>query len=283
MGVNPWKSLLQLFQDKIHNQHADLSNKEAVQWGIKLEPIVADEFERVTGKKVRIDNKIRVHPQYEYFCANLDRVVIGENAVLECKTTHALKAKEWENGNVPYMYYLQVQWQLFVSGFSKGYIACLIGGQHFVWQEIKKDNELISNMEEAANRFWNMHIIPQIPPKAKAKDNEFLQPSTGNGQLINLDDRIDKLIEELYTAKSAINCYEGTKKEIEAQIKQELGGCTLGETDNYFIQFGRAQKRFNQRLFKEENPDLFEQYQELTVFNQLIIRKKEGFHQKTNI
>ena len=41
MGANRWKTLLQLWQEKTGRKPKDdLSEKESVQWGIKLEPIV---------------------------------------------------------------------------------------------------------------------------------------------------------------------------------------------------------------------------------------------------
>lgn len=52
-GVNPWKSPFKLWLEKTGQAEPDdLSDNEAVLWGIKLEPIVAERFTEVTGKKV---------------------------------------------------------------------------------------------------------------------------------------------------------------------------------------------------------------------------------------
>ena len=39
-----------------------------------------------TGKKVRRANAIFVHPEHEFMFANVDRMISGEDAGLECKT-----------------------------------------------------------------------------------------------------------------------------------------------------------------------------------------------------
>ncbi|QTD41950.1 YqaJ viral recombinase family protein [Sporosarcina sp. Te-1] len=55
--------------------------KRSTYWGNRLE--VAEEFAKRTGKKVRRNNHLLVHPEHDFMLANLDRVVVGERALLE--------------------------------------------------------------------------------------------------------------------------------------------------------------------------------------------------------
>ena len=57
--------------------------------------------------------------------ANIDRRVVGENAVLECKTANQFLAKEWEGEEIPASYLVQVQHYLEVTGAEKGYISSI--------------------------------------------------------------------------------------------------------------------------------------------------------------
>ena len=47
--------------------------------------------------------------EYPFILADVDRLVVGENAFLECKTTASWKEEEWDGDNLPDAYYLQLQ------------------------------------------------------------------------------------------------------------------------------------------------------------------------------
>ena len=74
LGLSKWKSPLQLFLEKTGKVVAeDLSDKEVIYWGNVLEDVVAKEFERRTGKKVRKRNVMFCDDKYPYMRANVDR------------------------------------------------------------------------------------------------------------------------------------------------------------------------------------------------------------------
>uniref|UniRef100_UPI00193103D1 YqaJ viral recombinase family protein n=1 Tax=Caenibacillus caldisaponilyticus TaxID=1674942 RepID=UPI00193103D1 len=52
LGLNKWKSPIQVYMEKIGEIESDVSS-EAAYWGHVLEDVVAREFSKRTGKKVR--------------------------------------------------------------------------------------------------------------------------------------------------------------------------------------------------------------------------------------
>lgn len=88
---------------------------EPVHFGTILEQVVADEFCRREGKKVRKCGlfRSRKHP---FMMASFDRLLVGEDAGLECKTSNAFKRGEWDKGEIPPAYYVQCQHYMMVSG-----------------------------------------------------------------------------------------------------------------------------------------------------------------------
>ena len=101
VGLNRWKSPFQLWLEKTGKAEAeDLSGNEYVYWGKVLEEAVANRFCELTGKKVQRRGLLQMddHP---YIRASVDRMVVGENAGLECKTCNGFAAKEWEDDEVP--------------------------------------------------------------------------------------------------------------------------------------------------------------------------------------
>ena len=54
MGYNPWKKPYELYCEKVGLiEPEDLSDNEAVEWGVELEPIVAKKFSENTRKKLK--------------------------------------------------------------------------------------------------------------------------------------------------------------------------------------------------------------------------------------
>jgi putative phage-type endonuclease len=170
MGLNPWKSAYALYAEKHGDVEAeDLSNNEFVYWGTVLEQVVADRFCELTGKKVRKCGTLQ-DESYEFMLANVDRLVVGENAGLECKTANGFKSKDWDGDELPDSYYCQCQWYMMITGCEKWYIACLIGGNHFVWKEIPRNDEFIEDMRTQAIVFWS-NLESNIPPEVDGSES----------------------------------------------------------------------------------------------------------------
>ena len=72
-GVNPFGSPMEL-------------DNEAVRQGHDLEDYVAQRFMEKTGLKVRRSNFMYRSVEHPFMIADVDRLVIGEDAGLECKT-----------------------------------------------------------------------------------------------------------------------------------------------------------------------------------------------------
>lgn len=116
LGLNKWKTPFELWLDKTGQVPVSESQSEAAYFGSLLEDIVAKEFEIRSGKKVRRKKAILRHPEYNFILANVDRMIVGEKAILECKTTSAYNLKEWEDEEIPESYIVQVQHYLGVLG-----------------------------------------------------------------------------------------------------------------------------------------------------------------------
>lgn len=85
---------------------------------------------RADWKKVRRRNQVFEHPEYPFLRANIDRDVVGEKAILECKTANQFLSKEWDGEEVPLSYLCQVQHYMNVLDRDYCYFAVLIGGQN---------------------------------------------------------------------------------------------------------------------------------------------------------
>lgn len=265
-GINRWKSPYQLWLEKTGQvEPEDISDNEYVYWGTVLEQLVADRFCELTGKRVRKCGMMQ-SLAHEFMLANVDRLVVGENAGLECKTANGFKAKEWEGDNIPDSYYLQCQHYMAVTGCEKWYIACLIGGNHFVWKEIPRNEEDITALIEAEGAFWEDNVQGGIMPDvdgSKSCSQALAERFPGGvTDSITLPKEADELLNEIDELNEAA---DRIKEQIESKkngIKLMLGDHEVayaGERKvTWKTQAGRV--TVDSKKLKSEMPDVYEKY-----------------------
>lgn len=181
MGLSPWNTPLSVWAKKTRQIEDNVSNIEAVEMGVALEPMVAQLFEKRSGKKVRVETREFTHPDYPYMVAHVDRWVVGEDgAHFEAKTASAYKLKSWQGDDVPEDYQLQCNWYSGIIGLHRGkppkdcYIGVLVGGQRFIWKKLKFNQELFDIQVEKAKDFWEGYVLTEMPPFAISSDKDTL-------------------------------------------------------------------------------------------------------------
>ena len=143
-GINPFKSVYQLWLEKTGQIESVQTDSEAAHFGTLLEPIVRREFMQRTGLKVRQKNMLLQSEEYPFMLADVDGVINenGEKVIFEAKTASSYKQEIWEEG-VPAEYILQVQHYMFVTGTRKTYVAALVGGNHFYCHTVERNDNMI--------------------------------------------------------------------------------------------------------------------------------------------
>ncbi|WP_256860439.1 YqaJ viral recombinase family nuclease [Paraliobacillus ryukyuensis] len=279
LGLNKYKTAFELWLDKTGQSTVEDSAGEAAYFGNLLEDVVAKEFELRTGKKVRKHNFMLKHPKHDFIIANIDRKVVGENALLECKTASAYLSEAWEGDEIPDAYLVQVQHYLGVTGFDKAYIAVLIGGQRFVWKEIDRDEELIKMIFSAEVDFWNRHVIANIPPALDGSSaaeqylKERFEKSDPN-KTVDLAFEYKDKIGTWNALKSKIKELDQRKKEIENDIKQELGEAEIGFVENYQATWKQINSnRVDTKRLKTEFPEVYDKVLKQSSYRKFDVKE----------
>ncbi|ABR31320.1 hypothetical protein SU69_07490 [Thermosipho melanesiensis] len=277
LGLSRWKSPLRLYLEKIGEIKSDVDT-EAAYWGNILEDIVAKEFEKRTGKKVKRVNAILIHSKHEWMIANIDRKVVGENAILECKTTSAWNKDEWKDDEIPQEYIIQLQHYLAVTGYDKAYIAVLIGGNKFIWKELERDDELINMIIEGERKFWKM-VENRTPPELDGSKDaneilEYLYPKAEEGSYIELP-AYENLIDEIQSLNAQIKQLEELKAEKENKLKEAIGEHEMAVVGKYKVIWKNiTSNRFDSRTFKKEYPDLYKQFLKTSTYRRFTIKEE---------
>lgn len=276
MGQSRWKTPYRLWAEKTGKiERPDLSDVESVEMGTRLEQFVADIFSEKTGKAVRKAPKTYSHPDYPYLVAHVDRLVTGTDELLECKTCSAYKLEEWEN-KIPKEYVLQVVWYLGITGRKKGWIACLIGGQKFVYMQIDFDEELFNLMVEKAVKFWDM-VQNKIPPLILPEDDDVLGEiySEHTDDMMVLQDLNDR-VAYLQEVKMHIEDLSKEKRELETELKTVIADKAGFTTDRYKVTWKtQTANRIDTDRLKDEQPEIIKNYMQEKKFRILRITKNK--------
>ena len=168
IGLNPWKSNVQLFREKMHPENVKEMDNEAMAYGREAEPLLRRLFEldHPDHKINYIENNLWLNDKFPFAHASLDGWTNRDEycgGVLEIKTAtirSRVQAQDWE-GRIPNNYYCQVLWYMMVTEAQYAYVTALLrreGGDsiirtHYIERnkQVEGDIEILKN---SAERFW---------------------------------------------------------------------------------------------------------------------------------
>jgi putative phage-type endonuclease len=260
LGLNPWCSPYTVWADKLGKLPPKEDN-EPLRLGRDLEDYVAKRFTEATGKKVRRENAILYNEAYPFAHANVDRVVIGEDAGLECKTTSVLNLKKFKGGEYPANYYCQCMHYMMVTGAKRWYLAVLVLGSGFFTFEIERDEDEIAALIEAERSFYENHILTENPPIADGSASTTdtigkIYPEGQESEAVNLM-AYDRDMALYLTISAQIKELERSRDEAANRIKAFLGESEYGASDKYNVSWSNGERRsFDYKSFQKEHSDI---------------------------
>ncbi|WP_400162888.1 YqaJ viral recombinase family protein [Brevibacillus sp. TJ4] len=265
-GLSKWKSPVAVYLEKIGQAPLEEAQSEAAHFGTILEDVVAQEFSRRTGLKVKRRYAILQHPDFPFMVANVDRLIIGERTGLECKTASEYLKGEWEGEDIPAPYLLQCQHYMAVTGYSAWWIAVLIGGNKFVHKKVDRDEEIIQYLIQLESNFWNNHVIPQVPPMMDGSDASTnllknMYPVGEPASETELPLEADLLIEQLEQAKKEEKAAGNRVAELENRLKAMLGEYETGVASKYIVTWKTiTSNRIDNEALAKNHPEIYQKY-----------------------
>ncbi len=277
LGLNPWKTPMDIWLEKTGEFLDDEEPvNEKMYWGNVLEDIVAREFMVRTGLKARRRNAILKHPKHPFMLANVDRLIVGQKAGLECKNIGHYSAEYWEAG-VPEYYQTQVQHYMAVTDLPVWYVAVLIGGQEFRYYKITRDNSFIKELIAVESEFWSMVETRTPPPidgtKASTELIKKLYPEAEKGKEIDLPFEAFELIQQYEQACEEEKRAQLLKDEAANKLKNMMGTAEKGNIHGRTVFWQNiSSKRLNTKALQKECPDIYEKYAEASVYRRFSIK-----------
>jgi putative phage-type endonuclease len=198
LGLNPYKSVVELFYEKVGLKPISREESPSMFWGTEMEALVADKWQywdhaepsqEAMIKNVRAEKIIRKcervnryisNPEFPHLFVSLDRRILihddrGEGA-LEVKTMNGYVADKWESG-IPPMYLVQLQTQLLVCDFSWGEMAVLVDGRAMDVYQFEANESIQASIIEKTSTFWKS--VVEARALVNLMESEKAQGNTG--------------------------------------------------------------------------------------------------------
>lgn len=258
VGLSKWSSPYSVWAEKT-GRTVEKEDSEAMRLGRDLEAYVALRWCEATGKQVRRKNAIIYNEAYPFAHANLDRVVVGEHAVLECKTTGTLDMKKFRDTDFPEQYYAQCVHYLAVTGADRCYLAVLQFGKGFYTYELERDEDEIHALMEAESAFWKCVESDTAPEAdgapATTETIGAIYPQSCDG-CVDLLGR-EKLFTERKELKAQADEIARRIDEIDNTIKSDLGEIERGQVGDWSVSWKtQTRSTFQTKQFVKDHPDM---------------------------
>lgn len=267
LGISPWKTPLQLWQDKTMPampENHDPERLKVLNRGKRLEPYILDMIRAEHGLQITAVNQRYIDASVPYFASEIDAEAGPLN--IEIKTVSPFKIKEWgEEGTdaLPLHYVAQVQWGMGITGREQCDVFALIGDDLRRYS-VLADDDLIVAMRDKAQAFWRQHVLTlNPPPPAGEADLYALYPrDTGQSVAIDGDDAAVTALCDLRALKDDAKSIAEKIAAAEGVLKARMADSAIATLGGQRVCSWKSQsaRRFDQKAFAAAQPDLFDQF-----------------------
>lgn len=279
LGLSRYKSRVELYLQKLNLISDNQEESEASEWGNILEPIIANKYAEREGKKLIIAPNLFRSEKYPWMIANVDRLIEGENAVLECKTCSAYKHTEWGleyTDDIPDEYLIQCAHYAIVLNAKYVEIAVLIGGQRFGVYRYERNKDLEQVLIEHEHDFWHNHILKEVPPSILTYEDASKLWNKDNQKTKQLPKELSDHLKSYFFIRDKIKEYQEQLDFDKAKLCDYLQDASILLNElGIPIATWKSQKtsRFQMDRFKESHPELYRQFSKTTESRVFRVRE----------
>ena len=274
LGVSPWKSTFQLYQEKIGAfcEEVTMDKQKLFDRGHRWEPVVVDMLVdelQDRGHDVQIIGRNARYQDHEFkFLAcelDLELRIDGEEFNAEMKTVSPFAAKVWgeqDTDEIPIYYAAQVMHGLMVKPRRRAIVAALIGVDDLRLHQIERDEETIAAIRAKEIEFWRRVQERDAPDPTTAEDVKWLYAKDG-GIIMEADEELVRLCEEIRQGKDIAKQCDARIETLSTRLK-----CAMGHASTLVYQGQKlATWKSNKDSFKTDWKQAFEILQKIAEAN----------------
>lgn len=289
LGVSPWKTPVELWLEKTGQapkEEIDAVRQKILDRGHKLEPFIRDMvIDKLVERGHQVElvacNKRYVDPEHPFMSCEVDFELLldGEHINCDAKSVTGFARKKWgeeDTEDVPIEYAAQFMHGLMVTGRRRCLVAALRSFDDVDIYWTVRDDETIAAMREKELLFWNVHVLGDTAPDTLTFDDVKLLFPADNGLAVEATPEVAILVKDLASVKAQIKSLEEAEETLQQKIADFISPHSVLNFNGKEIASwkGQNQSRFDQKRFKEEQPELAAKYLKTSTIR--VLRLKKG-------
>ena len=237
LGINPFQDAYGLYLEKRNEAPPEDEDflKASRYWGSILEEPVSQAYADETGYKIQKANQLIRSKDYPFMIANIDRKVVGQDRRIGFEAKTAVRPDGWGvsgSNEIPAYIMCQVQHYLAVTGYDVWDLGVLIGNRDFRTYRILPIEDIIEQLREAEQEFWDRvenGVAPEPVWESAAATRliKSLYPGT-NGSVVQLPELAQKYQDVMVDAKEQKKLSDGIITGCQNRIDMLMGEASVG-------------------------------------------------------
>ena len=260
MGLSPWSTPLDVYNDKINPILVEEELNDDLKRGIRVEKYILQEYAETTNEAIEINLPPLVDAEYSFMRGNADAKVVGQNVLVEAKSTKAPIAT-W-NAGIPEYYKTQVAYYAMLADAERVDIPVLFSGWKYACFTYWRDRAFEAQIKEAVINFWQNHIVKGIAPAPTSiEEIQAKFPNIYEEKTIKADDVVRQVVSELQEVSNKRKELEKLEKSLKTHIQAYMGDAGLLDVGFCKVSLkSRSTNRLNTEALKIENPEIYQNY-----------------------
>ena len=261
LGISPFKRPIDVYLEKTEfEQQSEFNNNPAILRGKRMEKYIIEEYEERTNNKVTTNVETIYHPDYPFIYANIDGIIAEDKIVIEAKSCSSNK---WQA--VPNYYETQAAYYAMITDCKRVDIPVVFNGFEYQCFKYHRNEMFEKVLLDKAVKFWTKHVLKKKPPAITSAEDVTKFFKKDNGKVVVASSKITRQIKQLQAVNLQIATAKMEQKKIMDEIKyfmQDNQSVIQGKDSSEILVSWKTynKKSFDHFLFKNENPDLYNQY-----------------------
>jgi predicted phage-related endonuclease len=255
-----------ILEKRGEKQPDDLSGVEAVQMGLKMQPVIGKLFEEATDIKVRDYDLAGQHPTESWLRAHTD-FETSDGGLLEVKNFNASVANKYPDDDdgklLPTPDLTQCIHEAVVFGKPHVWFAVLFGGQRFRYWKVEVTEEMKANFIQQAAVWWAQAQNGDLPPAETAEQAKLLYRQPIEDAIVSTA-QVETVVLALKEIKEQIKALEAKEEQATVMLQNYMKNKTsiITPYNETLVTWkaNKSSKSFDKDLFKQAMPDLYEQF-----------------------
>lgn len=234
LGISPYRSEGELAREKLGQAEPQEATLQ-MRVGLAVEPLIKDEYERQTGRRLHRFHGLVVHPDLAWAAASPDWRVVGERRLVEGKWT---QARRWDDADLPQDVEAQVRWAMGCAGYPAVDVAAVVHGRDFRIVSVDHDTKAFADLVVIAEDF-RARLAAGGPFSETKQSLRALYP-LDDGTTVSADEAVVAWMGALLALRAQRAQDEQREDELEIRIKDHMATATRMTGPGWTVSWKRS-------------------------------------------